>query len=543
MKTILDKLNVKYKLSILTIVTFISLITIVTVSMKALKYNLLEDRYIKTAHLTESATDTVKYFYQQFQQGTFTEKEAQQHALSAINTMHYDDKEYFWVNTTDYIMLAHPKQKLIGQNIKSISDPNGVYLFDEMVRLVELKGEGFVSYQWDKPTANVPVDKVSHVKLFQPWGWVIGTGIYLDDVDTIFWESASTILMTSLTFLLLATWLSYQISKNIYKPLHYMRDLMVKVNANNDLTLTLKTDSKDELGEISRSFNKMIANFRDILIQLTNSSGSLAVKAEELSSITEEINLGMSTQRDDVNSADIASNEMVIAIKEVAENTHTTLEATRKATDETEHCVEVLNKNVDSISDLGERVEHSAGQIMELKSASKDIGEIVSSIQGIAEQTNLLALNAAIEAARAGEQGRGFAVVADEVRTLASRTSESTNNITSVIKSLQQGIEEAVNNMAKCQEQADSSVTLAKQAGDSVLRMQEGIMEVAGLNTMISSATEEQSATTQQVKEIISKINAMTEQTTDSAAHTAKSSESLASFATELNDIVICFKV
>lgn len=543
MKKLLNKLNVKHKLSILTIITLISLITVMAVSIQTLRHNLKEDRYVKTAHLTESTTDTVNYFYQQFQQGKFTEKEAQQHALAALNTMHYDGKEYFWVNTLDYIMLSHPKQELMGQNIENISDPNGVYIFVEMIRLVNSKGEGFVDYQWDKPGVDEPVDKVSYVKLFQPWGWVIGTGIYLDDIDDIFWESAVNLIITALFFLLLATWLSQQISKNIYKPLHKMRDLMVKVNTDNDLTLTLKAYSSDELGEIGRAFNKMIAHFREIIIQLSSSSGSLAVQAEELSAITEQINQGMNSQRNDVNSADVAANEMVIAIKEVAESTHTTLEATRKATDETNNCVIVLNKNVGSISDLGDRVEHSAGQILELKNASKNIGEIVSSIQGIAEQTNLLALNAAIEAARAGEQGRGFAVVADEVRTLASRTSESTSNITSVIESLQQGIEEAVSNMTQCQVQADSSVALARQAGDSVQRVQEGMIEVTDLNTMISAATEEQSATTQQVKEIINQINAMAEQTTDSAAHTAQSSESLAGFATELNDMVVRFKV
>ncbi len=543
MKKLLSKLNIKSKLSILTIVTLISLMVIMIVSIQTLKHNLLEDRYIKTAHLTESTTNTVKYFYQQFQQGNFTEEEAKQHALAALNTIRYDNEEYFWANTLDYIMLYHPKQALIGKNIENISDPNGVYLFVDAVNLVNSKGEGYIKYQWDKPNTDTPVDKVSYVKLFQPWGWVIGTGIYLDDVDEIFWESATNLIITALVFLLLTIWLSYQISKNIYKPLHKMRDLMVKVNENNDLTLTLKAYSTDELGEIGRAFNKMIANFREILTRLSSSSGSLAVQAEELSAITEQINQGMNSQRNDVNSADVAANKMVIATQEVAENTHTTLEATRRTTDETNHCVAVLNENAASISDLGDRVEHSAGQILELKNASKNIGEIVSSIQGIAEQTNLLALNAAIEAARAGEQGRGFAVVADEVRTLANRTSESTGNITLVIELLQQGIEEAVNNMAQCQKQADSSVALAKQAGDLVQRMQEGMIEVTDLNTMISTATEEQSATTLQVKEIINQINIMAEQTTDSAAHTAQSSEILAGFATELNDMVVRFKV
>ncbi|MEY8216692.1 MAG: methyl-accepting chemotaxis protein [Colwellia sp.] len=232
-----------------------------------------------------------------------------------------------------------------------------------------------------------------------------------------------------------------------------------------------------------------------------------------------------------------------MAIREVAKNTHTTLDATNKATENTNHCATFLDKNITSINELNVRIQQSVEQISELKDASNNIGEIVSTIQGIAEQTNLLALNAAIEAARAGEQGRGFAVVADEVRTLASRTQESTANITSVIETLQLGVVEAVNNMEQCQERTNSSVILAKEAGDLVRQMQTQMLEVTDLTTMVSAATEEQSATTQQVKEIIDQISVMAEQTTTSASHTAETSENLATFAVDLNDMVSAFKV
>ncbi len=543
MKSLLAQLTVKYKLLMLTVLTSISLTAVILVSIQTLKFNLLEDRHLTTQHLTEVATDTVKYFYSQFEQGHFTEDEAKQHALSALSQMHYGEQEYFWINSTNYTMLSHPKKSLIGQNIEHISDPNGVYVFVEMMRVIHNKGQGEVNYQWHKKGVAKPVDKASYVKLFQPWGWVIGTGVYLDDVDVIFWQNAQTLIFTAGLFLLFGTWLSQQISANIYKPLEKMRAMMIKVNTSNDLTIELKTQGRDELGDIARAFNKMIADFRQVLIKISNSSGSLAAQAEELSTVTEQINQGMKSQSNNVKVADCAANEMVVTIKEVAENTQTTLEATHAATAETNNCVTILNENIDSVNNLSSRVEHSANQIVDLKNASKDIGEIVSTIQAIAEQTNLLALNAAIEAARAGEQGRGFAVVADEVRTLASRTQDSTGNITSVIELLQQGIEEAVINMAQCQQQAQSSVTLAQQAGRLVSNMQSAMLEVTDLNHVISTATEEQHATTEQVKEIIHQINDMTEQTTDSADHTAQSSESLAIFATDLNELVASFKV
>jgi methyl-accepting chemotaxis protein len=338
-------------------------------------------------------------------------------------------------------------------------------------------------------------------------------------------------------------WLSYKISRNIYNPLNRMRDLMMEVNSTNNLALTLKVQGNDELAEISNVFNEMLANFKAVLLRISDSSCNLASQAEELSAVTEQINQGMCNQHDDVIIADAASNEMVIAIKEVAENTHVTLEATNKATESTNHCVVVLDKNITSINELNIRIKQSVEQISELKGASRNIGEIVSTIQAIAEQTNLLALNAAIEAARAGEQGRGFAVVAGEVRTLASRTQESTANITSVIETLQLGVGVAVNNMEQCQERANSSVLLATEAGALVQHMQTKMLEVTDLTTMVSAATEEQSATTQQVKEIIVQINVLTEETKNSASHTAQSSESLATLAVELNDMVSSFKI
>ena len=543
MKALLNHLSIKYKLALLTLLTMISLAVIILFSLSTLKHNLLEDREVKNQHLVEATTALVDHYYQQSQSGALSEAEAKEQALAAVNAMRYDGKEYFWINTLDYIMLSHPKAALIGQDIQGIKDPEGTQVFVEMVKVVQKQGQGEVGYMWNMPGADEPVDKISFVKLFKPWGWVVGTGIYIDDVNAIFWESTRNLLLTAGGFLVLVIWLSQMVSGNIYRPLSKMRAIMLQMSTSNDLTLTLKARGRDELGDIGRVFNQMIKEFRGVLGQVGASSSQLAAQAEELSAVTEQINQGMHTQREDIGNVDRAAAEMTAAINEVADNTHITLDATHSATEETNRCVKVLDDSAASITNLGNRVEQSAERIAQLKQSSENIGEIVSVIQSIAEQTNLLALNAAIEAARAGEQGRGFAVVADEVRTLASRTQDSTSNIKSVIETLQQGVEQSVKDMADCQEQAVASVALAQQAEESVVRMQEGMSKIADMNNMISSATEQQSATTQQVKTHIDEINVMAEQTTDSAAHTAQSSENLASMAAGLNDMITKFKV
>lgn len=166
MKLLLNKLKVQHKLLMLTTITLLSLLSVVFISSQTLQENLVEDRKLKTAHLTEVATNTVAHFYSQFRSGVFSEAEAKAHALAIISQMKYDEKEYFWVNTLDYIMLSHPTAKLINTNIEYINDPNGKYLFIDMVTIARSKGEGFVAYQWNKPGKIEPTSKISYIKLF-----------------------------------------------------------------------------------------------------------------------------------------------------------------------------------------------------------------------------------------------------------------------------------------------------------------------------------------------------------------------------------------
>lgn len=543
MNAVLNRLTIKYKLGLLGIVMVMGMLFIMAVAAWNLRTNLLEDRYLKTQDLVETATDVIGYFHQQAQLGRMTDSEAQKQALSAIKTMRYEGGGYFWINDRNYIMRYHPTEKLIGQNIRHMKDPNGVALFVEMVKLTETQPGGFVNYQWAKPGFSQPVDKVSYVKSFPEWNWVIGTGIYLDDVDEIFWQDVQQLSSLALLGFILISWVSLAISKNIYLPLNSMSQVMQKMNDTHDLTLTLDTRNKDELGDIINVFNKMISHFRDVLGEVSTSSNQLTSESEKLSAVTLKTTEGITRQQADITQVNSASIEMNHATVEVASNAQNTLSASQTASAEMTLCVETLNNNIVTISRLGEQIESSAHQTEQLKEASHSIGNIVAVIREIADQTNLLALNAAIEAARAGEQGRGFAVVADEVRTLAARTQDATHNVETVIDKLQSGVENTVTDMNACQRMAANSVSQAQEAGTSITKMQMDIKQIADMNSAIGSAADEQTNTTQELQQTLAQIRDISTQNADGSRYTANASDELARLALNLNRLITQFKV
>jgi len=543
MNAVLNRLTIKYKLGLLGVVMVIGMLFIMAVAAWNLRTNLLEDRYLKTQDLVETATDVVSYFHQQAQQGRITDSAAQEQALEAIKSMRYEGEGYFWINDRNYIMKYHPREQLIGQNVRGMTDPNGVALFVEMVKVTENQPGGFIRYQWAKPGFNNPVDKVSYVKSFPEWGWIIGTGIYLDDVDEIFWLDIEQLGGLAFLGFLVISWGSLAISKNIYQPLNSMSQVMQKMNETHDLTLTLDTRNKDELGDIIHVFNKMISHFRDVLGEVSSSSNRLTSESEKLSAVTLKTTEGITQQQVDINQVNSASIEMNHATVEVASNAQNTLSASQTASAEMTLCVETLNHNITTISRLGEQIESSARQTEQLKEASNSIGDIVAVIREIADQTNLLALNAAIEAARAGEQGRGFAVVADEVRTLAGRTQDATHNVEAVIDKLQSGVENTVDDMNACQRMAADSVAQAQEAGASITKMQTDIKQIAEMNSAIGSAADEQTNTTQELQQTLAQIREISTQNADGSRYTADASDELARLALNLNRLITQFKV
>lgn len=330
---------------------------------------------------------------------------------------------------------------------------------------------------------------------------------------------------------------------SITRPIQRLAETIGLIDRDADLSRRIDIDSKDELGDMARSFNKMLEKLHHSMREVSSSTSQLAAAAEELSAITIESNQAIETQRTETEQVATAMNEMTATVQEVANSASQAANAAQGADGAAKKGRDVVQQTVDSIDQLATDVRDTAGVIRKLEKEADSIGSVLDVIEGIAEQTNLLALNAAIEAARAGEQGRGFAVVADEVRSLASRTQDSTTEIQEMIEKLQNEARAAVSAMRQGEERAESGVEKAAMAGEALAEITRAVASINDMNTHIASAAEEQSAVSDEINRNISTISSVAEQNTESAEQTSRASEELAHLATELQTLVSQFKI
>ncbi len=315
------------------------------------------------------------------------------------------------------------------------------------------------------------------------------------------------------------------------------------IEKSGDLTQRADIQSNDEVGTLAAAFNRLIDNMSDIVSEVIQKSDQLASSAQQLSAITEQTSNGVKQQSDDIMQVASAMNEMSATVNEVASNAQHASDSADTGNKEAESGSQVVSQTITAINALASDVQSASGAIEKFKNDSENIGTVLDVIKNIAEQTNLLALNAAIEAARAGEQGRGFAVVADEVRTLAQRTQESTIEIETLVDTLQDGAEQAVKVMEQSREKTESTVTLAEQAGQSLEAINKSVNSILQWNTQIATAVEQQAVTAENINGNISNIQTVSEQTASGAEQTFASSKELNELGAQLRGLVGQFKV
>jgi methyl-accepting chemotaxis protein len=332
------------------------------------------------------------------------------------------------------------------------------------------------------------------------------------------------------------------ISNNIVTPAKTLVADLARM-ASGDFTHKISVSSGDEIGQVASSAARLQEDMNQIVKQINQSVFRVSASAEEMAHITEQSNQAMMSQRNETDQVATAMNEMTATVHEVAQNAQLAAGSANQANSEVNTGQAVVNDAIRAIASLVQKVERAADVIQELESNSNEIGSVLDVIRSIAEQTNLLALNAAIEAARAGEQGRGFAVVADEVRVLAQRTQKSTQEIQGMIQRLQTGAQEAVESMKQSRSQADTTRDTAARAGQVLTSITKAVTNINDMNALIASAAEEQNAVAEEINRNIVNISSAAENTAESAAQTANASEELRNVAEELKHVVSRLKV
>ncbi|NRH28586.1 methyl-accepting chemotaxis protein [Pseudomonas sp. MS19] len=499
----------------------------------------------KTRHVVESASGILRHYQALEADGTLTLEQAQQAAKDMIRGLRYDNSEYFWINDQTPTMIMHPtNSKLEGQNLSAIKDPDGVELFNEMVRISREKGAGQVEYRWPKPGSEAPVSKISYVELFKPWGWIIGSGVYVDDVQAEFREQAMRLVGIGFSLMVVMALLVSMIVRSISVPLGHTVNAMANIaSGEGDLTRALDTNGNDELTALAKNFNAFTSKLREVISQSLASASQLNSAAHSLGGVAGEAQQHSEQQSLQMDQVATAINQVTYGVQDVAKNAEHASNEVQAAEEQAIQGQRNIDASLQQIAELSGTIDQSVEVIQALSTESVQIGSVLEVIRSIAEQTNLLALNAAIEAARAGEQGRGFAVVADEVRLLAQRTQKSTAEIQVMIERLQSNSEAAVKVIHESSQSSQRTVVQASQAGESLTLIAQSLRNLTGLNTSIASATLQQSHVVEDINMNVTQAAGLAQSNANAAQQSSAASQQLGALAADLNRLLGQFRV
>lgn len=536
-------ISIKTKLSLIIVVVMVGLLSVSAYALYTERASLLEDRQVETRHVVETAYGVLEYYHDLATTGQLSETQAKAAAMNTVKKMRYEEKEYFWINDMVPRVLMHPiKPDLDGKDVTELKDPTGKRLFVEFADVVRKQGAGFVSYLWPKPGFAEPVHKISYVKGFAPWGWVIGSGIYIDDVDAIFWTSTKWMLVIIVALTVFIFLLLQAITRSITRPLSDIQDAIGHIQSTKDLSQRVTLSRHDEIGNIAESFNQMVDSFQQIIHQVIAGVHEVQKSSTQLREASNSVSVSSKNQSESAASMSAATEQMLTSIEHIADNSRHTYTIAKKSGEISDQGEQTVNAAASEMAKIADAVNISSISINQLGEESKQISDIVKTIKEIADQTNLLALNAAIEAARAGEQGRGFAVVADEVRKLAERTGKSTVEISLMINKIQAETTGAVAGMQQGNERVKDGVEKARQAGLSMAGIRDGAQEVLVAVNEITTTLGEQSIAGHKVADGVKHISKMADENCTAVVEIASTAERLAQLADSLQTAVSQFK-
>ncbi len=507
---------------------------------------IMQEKQAGVSALVQQATSMLTSYQKQIESGALTKEEAMKRASERIASIRYDNgTNYLWINDLGPKMVMHPlKPELNGKDLSDNKDPNGKALFIEMVAVCKDKGKGFVNYAWPKAGSSKPVPKLSYVELYQPWGWIIGTGIYIDDVDAAMLKIKLSIGSGLLVILGITFLLSWLVARSVTVPIKEVVETIKDIaQGEGDLTKRLPIHGKNEVGELGEWFNTFIGKLHGIISQLSGTALQLASAATQLQSTSSGMRESVNQLSSQSTNLATAGEEMSATAGDIANNCHMAADGAQLAANTTQQGFDVVTRTVDGIRNRGEATRRNASLVESLGQRSDQIGAIVATIEDIADQTNLLALNAAIEAARAGEQGRGFAVVADEVRALAERTTRATKEISDMIRGIQQETRVAISSMEEGVRGTEEGASQAAQLESSLQTILAQVNAVTDQISQIATAAEEQTCTTREISNNVMSLNELAHQNNTGIAETGRAADNVSRQAEELQRLVGQFRL
>lgn len=474
--------------------------------------------------------------------------------VERLGALRFGTDGYFFAYSGDGVVTAHAKESLIGKNLWDLKSKNGVALIQDLIAAAK-RGGDYVLYDWPKLNQEGQFMKLGYAIWLPEVKWMLGTGFYIDDIDATIakleqeqsQQITSTIVSTFfvagvITAILIA--LSLALVNTIVKPLINITDKLNDIASNDgDLTQRLSVNSDDELGSLSKAFNLFVEKVHTLVKKTAETAESVNASASQSQDLSSKITSSVNNQRLQTDMVATAMNEMSASAQEVSGNASEAAQSADAANTSCNSAKAVVANGIESVKSLVDEVDKASSVINNLRG---DVGEIVSVldvIRGVAEQTNLLALNAAIEAARAGEQGRGFAVVADEVRTLASRTQDSTQEIQNMIERLEKGSEEAVNVMQSSKTVGEETVEHSSSAGASLDEIASAVSAINNMNAQIANAAKEQSQVGDSINENLMQILGESDRTAEATTDSHNTASALANQAAELSNLIHQFKV
>ena len=505
---------------------------------------LLNERRQELVHVTEVAKEIVSF--QRSQGGDYK---------AALRDVRFGSAGYFFVYDGKGKNLFHALlPKLEGTDQIGMTDPKGTKIIVGLLNAAR-SGDGILTYYYQKPGTNELVEKIGYAAMVPGTDWIIGTGAYVDDIEASVAEYRQTALedmegklwltlMIVIVITLVTATLILFAAQRTATPIRNMLDNLNDIaQGEGDLTKRLQVHGEDEIAQLGQAFNRFVDKLQHIIRDVTTATHEVQGASGSIHAQTQAIAAQLANHNNETDQVVTAITEMSSTAQEVAMNTTQVAEATHVASDEVAKAQECVDTSLTEISTLMAEINSAADHIQSLNEQSQKINSVLSVIGGIAEQTNLLALNAAIEAARAGEQGRGFAVVADEVRSLASRTQASTLEINEMLSELHRLVSQAVSAMEESQQSCHRSVESSRLISESLGAVTSSVTSINDMSTQIATAATEQSSVTEEINRNIYAIQEIVAELLHSSEEAARVSQTVSHSGDNLGQLVNQFRV